>query len=112
MTHANRGSSWHEDLTLTRHNADVTAESRLWRKCLIRAIYDAAYGSAKTRHGILTWVQHEDFDVVCTYAAANADYIHKSVCEILCAPRAVRIVLASQLKKAIYAKDNDKLDDD
>ncbi len=108
-----RGTNWTADHAFTkRHNADLTSESRLWRKCLIRAIYDAAYGKPRRRVEILKWMQHEDFDVVCDYATVDPDYIHQRLCEMLCAPRAVRIVLSRQLKAAIYAKDNDKIDDD
>lgn len=107
-----RGSQWTSDHELHRHNADTTSESRLWRKCLIRAIYDAAYGSPSRRLGIMKWMDHEDFDTVCHFAAANPDFIHQEMCRILAAPRAVRMVLASALKSAIYAKDNDKTEDD
>lgn len=88
---------------------DTSPESRLWRNVLIRAAMDAAYGTPKIKLEVLEWVEDRqgegDFESICHYAAADADFTANTIFDILSAPKAAAIVQAEAFKEAVLMKD-------
>ena len=77
---------------------------------------DAAYGTPKIKLTVLEWVQDDDhsgdFDTVCHFAAADADFTANSLFDILSAPRSAAIVMAEAFKGAVLLKDGDDISSD
>src|SRR5882724_7755379 len=89
------------DNPITGYLYDKTDESRLWRRCIIQAIRDAAKGNSRQKLEIVKWIEGPDFDSVCHYAAIDADFLQTQLTDILAMPPIPARLRYNELKLAI-----------
>lgn len=60
-------------------------EQRLWISVVMQAAIDAASTNGRVKRGVIKWLAHEDFELVCDMAGMSPRYVSHAINEVLAA---------------------------
>lgn len=60
-------------------------EQRLWISVVMQAAIDAASTNGRVKRGVIKWLAHDDFELVCDMAGMSPRYVSHAINEVLAA---------------------------
>ena len=60
-------------------------EQRLWISVVMQAAIDAASTNARVKRGVIKWLAHDDFELVCDMAGMSPRYVSYAINAVLAA---------------------------